>query len=217
MGPGHLIDNLENGRIKISDFRNCNDIFELASFSMRNPRVRKDHRIWKESICKEIGLICLSESWRHPLMWAHYAKSGSGACLVLKIRRDLVKEVRYISKRRARGEDFFFPPIDDLHGIKEICSEKFSAWSYESEWRMFCDLSSNDVATSDGIHYWTFSENCQLIGVINGPRPCIGRGQILTAIRGRGANEAAVNYFQTRAAFHEFEVVSQQNQKYWKS
>jgi len=211
MPPEHVISNLENNRVKVSEFSKCNDIFELSSFSMRSRNSRKLHKKWTEKVGEYFGLICLTTSWRNPLMWAHYAKNGAGVCLVFSVKKSDFVLVDYIDKRKERTQPFSFPtPKKDGKAFYQFCATKFSAWKYEKECRMFCRYKNKSIIKENNFSFKKFDRNFKLIGIINGPRPQLGMNELLKAA------DKKINYLQSRPAIRSFRVVGQHNKALWK-
>ena len=207
----HALSNVEKRQVKISRFDKCNDIFELASFSMESREVRTRHEAWLEKANNSFGLICLSRRWRKALMWAHYGDTGRGACLVFSIPKAHFTHVEYIPKRLPSKDDFQFPePRMDFEFFK-FSSKKFSAWRYESEARHFCNLNDNQNIIDDGeLKFLKFSHDFELVGIINGPKPSISQVEFLDAFK------KPLEFFQCRAAFTGFHLTSQRQKELWK-
>ncbi|WP_390911967.1 DUF2971 domain-containing protein [Pseudosulfitobacter sp. SM2401] len=200
----------------MSNFDKCNDVFELASFSMKSRSVRQQHRTWLLEIEGKFGLICLSHSWRKALMWAHYGSSGTGACLVFSVPKKDFTKVEYIPDRLSHEDDFYFPRPSDGQDFFDFCSKKFSAWRYESEARLFCNLENNanivDVTINKvTMKFLNFTEDFKPIGVINGPKPQHGKSDFESEIR-----EQNLEFFQCRPAFTKFHMTSQREERCWK-
>ncbi|QGY00001.1 DUF2971 domain-containing protein [Roseovarius faecimaris] len=206
----HALTNLQHRRVKVSSFSKCNDLFELASFSMKSSEVRKEHEEWLQQVESNFGLICFSFNWRHPLMWAHYANNGSGVCMVFSVANECFTSVEYIPDREKRGENFSFPRPQNDSIFFDFCSKKFSAWRYEQEARMFCNLRSMKGESGQGdIVYKNFSHELKPLGIIKGPRPQLSQAEILDA------SDTPIQFFQCRAAFSKYEMVVQQSKKRW--
>ena len=48
----------------------------------------------------EMGLLCFSRNWTHPLLWSHYASKHEGICLGFDLKRGSeLQEVQYEDKR----------------------------------------------------------------------------------------------------------------------
>jgi hypothetical protein len=213
--PEHICENLRNARIKISKFDKCNDVFELASFDLRDRGVRKRHREWVKKSSERVGLICFSEDWRNQLMWGHYTNRGTGVCLVIEVEKAKVKKVDYLGQRIAVPENFQFPNFGSK-GFRDACSKKSHFWRYEKEHRFFVDLQDVDhVEEDNGLKFLRLNRSIKnpsikIIGLINGPKPCISESDITKASREK------LSYFQCRASFKDFRMVVQQSRKLWK-
>ncbi|WP_081979470.1 DUF2971 domain-containing protein [Pseudooceanicola atlanticus] len=206
----HALSNIYNERVRVSDFASCNDGFELTALNISTPKKREDNRAWRSRIAEKFGLICMSSNWRNPLMWGHYGKRGAGACLVFSVSQDCVSKVKYLSQREPAPEDFNYPDESDLPKLRKFCSQKFSSWSYEREYRFLVDLSRTEKNGADG-RFLKMSDEIRLVGVINGYSPESGKKEFVDAFGGR-----VLNYFQSRLAFTRFRVVEQRQKKYWK-
>ncbi|MCU9838926.1 DUF2971 domain-containing protein [Ruegeria sp. WL0004] len=209
--PNHLLENLTENQIKLSDFKKCNDVFELASFALKDKKMRENHRAWIEELSSELGLICFSQDWRNPLMWGHYSKSGEGVCLVLDVAVSQLQPVEYLLKR-ATSDASCFPRSGDPM-FKKFCAQKSHHWRYEKEERLFVTLHSNKVIHQDnGKKFLKMGGEVQLVGFINGPRPELSADEIKSAFGGK----RPLKHFQCRAAFRDFRMVVQQDTSLWK-
>lgn len=211
MPPKHVISNLEHRRIKLSNFSSCNDVFELASFSLENKELRAPFKRWSTEIDKMVKLLCLSEGWRSPLMWSHYADRGRGVCLVFDVLSGFAKKVKYTPKRLSTPNGFKFPPFGH-DNFETFCTHKGSMWGYEAEYRILAGRKKWVEAIVDGekCHFLSFSGDIRLKGVINGPRATLGSHEITQHL------SDSQNYFEARPAFTKFGVVSQQKKGLWK-
>jgi Protein of unknown function (DUF2971) len=91
------------------------------------------------------GVLCLTESADHPLMWAHYASGHSGVCLKLRHTGFFDRAQRVLYNDEPRTID---PYDDSLVGldIVRLTLTKATAWAYEKEWRIV------DHVTGSGVH-----------------------------------------------------------------
>lgn len=210
--PDHILENLRGGIIKVSNFSQCNDLFELASIDLRNSDTRETHRRWVSDTSNKVGLICLSENWRNTLMWGHYASNGEGLCLVLDCKQIYLQEVEYISRRDALPSGTKLPDRDDAN-FRQFCSKKSSHWAYEREQRFFVDFNSgnSNLKKTGDMNFLRLGDSIRLAGVINGPRPKLGMSEILCAAR------KEIPYLQCRPAFREFFMVAQQSTSIWRA
>ena len=92
-------ENLRKRHLKVSRKQSLNDPFEFLSVSLADPNVRRVLHNNKLTLSSTMGLLCFSETWRSPLMWAHYADKHHGICLGFDIPEDRIHPVRYISRR----------------------------------------------------------------------------------------------------------------------
>ena len=226
--PCHVLDNLRKRRIKISRFSRCNDLFELAAFNLdkgqsyeERHRFRGAIRCWSQRQDSAYGLICFSTTWRSPLMWAHYAGRHTGLCLEFSVDRDRLPpdaaallHVDYTPKRLAQnGIPRDLGAIRDQKLLRKYCATKFSHWRYENEVRLLIKLRAADVEeTEEGLRFLRTGGHTQLTGIFMGVQSWHGLEKIEDAV---GTTQIPI--VQTRAAFSKFQVVRQQNRKYWKS
>jgi hypothetical protein len=197
-----LLENLLAEHLKVSSFSKCNDFFELASVNLAEKDVRSKQRKWASAIEPQLGLVCFSKGWRHPLMWAHYANSGTGACLVVDVDQENLQDVNYIQERQSSAPKFEFPS-ETAKEFRVFCATKARYWAYEMEVRLFVARSHRDFVEKNGIGFLKLGNAVRLVGVINGPRPHLGASVIRKAARD-------INFFQCRPANTRFEMVSNQ-------
>lgn len=137
------LDDLRNKRLKIAQFDDLNDAFELKSVNLCDP----DHarafdgielvgfKGFKAEIAKRFGVLCFSESKADILQWAHYADHHRGICLGFDVSGDgKFGQVKYVTER------FAFPAKPDTAFSWDLLSTKSKAWEYEKEWRVFLEL-----------------------------------------------------------------------------
>jgi len=120
------LQNLERRRLKISDFSNVNDPFELLGIEMRDKEVRKAVNFEKSKISKKNGLLCFSEDKYNPVQWAHYAKNHKGVCLGFDIPDKRLRKVRYVSERLRRQRQLKSPNY--FTAIPLRFSQLFCSW-----------------------------------------------------------------------------------------
>ena len=88
------LENLKLKRLKISEFSNVNDPFELLGIEMREKEVRETVNFEKSKISKKYGLLCFSEDKYNPVQWAHYADNHKGVCLGFDIPENKLRKVK---------------------------------------------------------------------------------------------------------------------------
>src|SRR5215470_3036284 len=103
------MDDLRNRRLKIAQFDDLNDPFELKSVNLCDPNhARAFDGIevigfagFKAEIAQRYGVLCFSESKTDVLQWAHYADRHRGICLGFEVSGAQAKfgRVRYKTHR----------------------------------------------------------------------------------------------------------------------
>jgi len=95
--------NLENKHLKVSDFSNLNDPFELLGIEMSDKDTRTAVQFEKSKIANTKGLLCFRENKYDPVQWAHYGDSHKGVCLGFEIPEKNLIKVNYVSSRLAKS------------------------------------------------------------------------------------------------------------------
>lgn len=121
---------LENG-LWFSNFLKVNDPMEgLFYYSHQNPEIIINA---KESI----GICCLTECYKNPLLWALYADNGKSICF--EINGDtLVKCGIKINKITYSNYIKFINNSEHINNgntAKKLLTHKLSCWKYEKEYR----------------------------------------------------------------------------------
>src|SRR5262245_9434016 len=85
--------------MKVSLFPDLNDQFELRVHDHGDKHVRAKMRAFRQIASKQFGLMCFSDNWASPVMWAHYADKHNGLCLGFDINDDYLSHVNYVEAR----------------------------------------------------------------------------------------------------------------------
>lgn len=115
-----------------------------------------------DSVHKSVGVLCLSGSGKHPLMWSHYADNHHGALLEFDERHATFNRKRTVeddmgSLRRVWYSDtrphITSERLDDIFPL--LALTKALEWAYEQEFRMLWPLSQadNKINVGDGSIY----------------------------------------------------------------
>lgn len=148
-------------RLKISQWDELNDPFEMLPFKTTGPGTREALRgTMEELVRSERGVLCFSDNWRNPTIWAHYADQHRGICLGFDIPEPTIERVQYKKTR----ERLPFPP--NLRTAKIMLTCKFESWAYEKEVRTFPSTHEREA----GIPYIDFGDHLTLVQVILGMR-----------------------------------------------
>lgn len=201
---------LKERRIKISRIHELNDPFEWAAPAGADARHRHAFNVTKLKMSQNRGLICVSRSWRNPLLWSHYADHHKGLCLGFDVPEGEFDAVAYLQNKipcnwgRWESDQFYQEFI-----MKQVILTKFDHWKYESELRCFVKLDQSD---DKGLFFSDFSDDFRLTEVIVGSTSSLSRSQLADAL-GNLAGE--VHCRKARLAFKSFGVVEQQKSSLW--
>jgi hypothetical protein len=188
----HGLDDLRNRHLKIAQFSDLNDPFELKSVNLCDPQHAmafdgsKKHGIegYKPIVGRSWGVLCFSEDKTDILQWAHYADRHKGICLGFDVSGSQGKfgQVRYETER------FPFPEKEnrDVAFSWKLLSTKFKAWEYEKEWRVFTELKDHVWSESAGreLYFADFGPDLVLQEVILGEGNKIPVSDVFQAMQG---------------------------------
>lgn len=189
-------------RLKIAQYAELNDPFELLPFRQDDKEARTHIRMVEKILSDSHGVLCFSESWRSTLMWAHYGDKHSGLCLGFDI--DVgphLTKIEYVAGRLDCPIDLSKP----LKGIDQDMLErclivKHSGWEYEKEHRLRVELQDR----RDGIYYYPFNASVTLREVIIGARSSLSIVDVAEAIGNEP--ESSVEIWTARAAHASFSM-----------
>jgi hypothetical protein len=202
-GASYALSNIALRRVKISRFSDLNDPFELLAVDVRDKQHRRAFRETKEEINRKNGLICMSRSWKNPLLWGHYAEKHTGIAMGFEVAEHIPADVIYAMAPETL-------PVDGATGQLSLSEElmnrllrtKFHDWKYENEMRIFVGL---DPATSEsGLYFYDFSAEFQLREVILGPRCTLPVDRVRKLV---ADFTPVVSVVKSRIAFGSFDVV----------
>lgn len=193
--------NLENKHLKVSDFSNLNDPFELLGVEMSDKDVRVAIQFEKSKIAKTKGLLCFSENKYDPVQWVHYGDSHKGVCLGFEIPETNLKQVNYVSSRLAKST------LDDSNKHEKLLTTKFKHWAYEQERRLIINL-GNQI--NNGLVFEKFSVEMALKEIYIGCKSDLTFSDIQEKYE---SDEEKVVIKHTRPAFKDFRIVWDQKKK----
>jgi len=153
---------LRDKRLKLARIADLNDPYELQAVHPP-PEALHAWRAVYDLHDRTRGVLCFSERWSSPVMWAHYADKHSGICLGFEIPTD---NRLYTMKYH---HDFLKVPFDPTEEhVNDFFCHKFIEWEYERERRAFHDL--KEVDKLSGLYFANFNETMVLKEVILGVR-----------------------------------------------
>ena len=112
---------------------------------------------WNELLRKQLslrfGVVAFAKSAFHPLLWAHYADSGTGVAIGYRV--SVLKTVSKGLEQLGAVKYFEQPPFilghnlfKDESNLHAVLLTKASYWKYEQEWRLTVEL-KNTVGTGE--------------------------------------------------------------------
>lgn len=197
------LDNLRQRRLKISDFSNVNDPFELLGIELGDKSVRRVVNYEKSKISREHGLLCFSEDKYNPVQWANYADEHHGICLGFEVSEKLARKVKYISERLAKAT------LNERDCNERLLITKFKHWEYEKERRLLLKL-SDYPKNSDGLRFKSFDDVLSLREIYIGFKSSVTYDEIISAYY---SGEKRVVVKTTRPAFRDFRIVWDKSKK----
>lgn len=197
------LENLQKQRLKISDFSNVNDPFELLGVELSDRDTRKVVTYEKSKVSSEIGLLCFSSNKYSPVQWAHYADDHKGICLGFEVSDEKVKEIKYVSERLSKSI------LEDKDKNEKLLTTKFKHWSYEKEFRMLTKLT--DYKPDDKkLRFKSFDSDMKLKEIYLGHRSNISFSQVEESFN---SSDKSVTVKHTRPAFRDFRIVWDRSKK----
>ena len=142
---------LEEKRLKVSLLTELNDIFDCYPV-IDTPQRERGHAseflerflgTWNE---KAFGLLCLSRTYRSPLLWGHYAAGATGLALGFDLEGiSLGMGETHVKYEADRPHISTSTPGNATHGqwvslMKRWFSTKAREWQYEEEVRYLLQL-----------------------------------------------------------------------------
>lgn len=197
------LENLKLKRLKISEFSNLNDPFELLGIEMRDKQVREAVNVEKSKILEKYGLLCFSTNKYNPVQWAHYADHHKGVCLGFDIPENKLRKVKYVSERLSRET------LEQIDCNEKLLTTKFSHWSYERERRLIIELGKY-LPDSKGLRFKEFSNEMVLKEVYIGCKSKLTFNDIASSYQ---CGDKSVIVKITRPAFRDFRIVWDQSKK----
>lgn len=201
----HGVSALKDERLKVAQFEDLNDPFELLSARLPTPAIRQALAGFKQFMHGKLGVLCFGRDWNSPVMWSHYADKHRGMCLGFDIPDDLAITIRYVSGREAlRFQNDVESEGVDTNFALNLLRSKFNGWKYEKEVRMYLDLDA-DTQRDHDLHFYSFGRDLKLREVVLGPRCESTVADIRRLVDHLCPN---VKLTQSRLAFETFRVVT---------
>ncbi|MFT6429822.1 MAG: hypothetical protein ACJAXR_001795 [Halopseudomonas sp.] len=200
IGSKYALTALSEKRLKIARISELNDPFEFLCVNMRDRTTRGRLVEIKQLLNQQIGIICFSETFRSPVMWAHYGDRHTGLCLGFDVLDGGgVLDVEY-TYSRLNVTAQLKPGVSAYDDFgKNLLATKHQHWSYEQESRLICDLNMPD----NGLYFEPFSGKMRLKEIFIGFKSDISRDEVERQF-GEASNKIKTAFL--RPAFGEYEM-----------
>jgi hypothetical protein len=196
---------LPEKRMRISQFDRLNDPFELLSVRMDGKHERFVFKLLREHWINNLGVICMGQHWKSPLMWGHYADNRKGVCLGFDVADVWPKQISYEPERLKHLIKIGEPAGGLTHeSLEQVLTTKYQQWAYEEEWRLFLNLKDKDPI--NGEYYIDIGPELILREIILGARCKAPVGSFRKLV---GKVDHSVTVIKARPAFESFTMVRQ--------
>ena len=206
----HALNDLNNRHLKIAQFDDLNDPFELKSVNLCDPVLAQafdgieeiGFEGYKAGVARQWGVLCFSEEKTDILQWAHYADRHKGICLGFNVTGGQGK----FGRVQYEKERFPFPAPEkvDLDFAWKLLSTDWF-WEYEREWRVFLELKDGVRNERAGrvLYFADFGPELVLQEVILGAASKTAVSDVLQAMQGYGET---VRVSRMRLSCDKFEL-----------
>lgn len=194
------LEDIKYRRLKIAEFKDMNDPFELGCFKLPTQKHREAMKALKKEFGEKCGLLCFSEDWENPLLWSHYANKHRGICLGFDVDRRVVHPVSYEQERPD------FPDGSTDESAEQLYSTKYKGWDYEREWRGSFEFDERENGFH--FHYFAAQRSMVLRQVIVGMNCKTTPEEVELSL---GHDLAQIEIIKARLAFNTFRVVKKQD------
>lgn len=199
----HAFSNMNGSKIKVSNISSLNDTFDIFTPASKLRKERASARRFVEMWSDLWRVLCMSKSWQSPLMWGHYADSHQGICIGFEVDISRFKEIIYIDTRLPIGH-FGKKSFEEMDAkeLIQMMRYKFSAWSYEEEYRHVVYI--EDVVTVEGVDFLNFNKLLRPKQFILGSRCELSNEQKKWI---EGYIKQDIDVYRVRSAFNTFKMV----------
>ena len=127
-----------HGTVPVTQKQVKQEKFQSGSLYLRNLLTRQ--------LSQRFGIVSFATDPRHPLMWSHYTRDGSGFVVgyeadrlaSLTSCRGRLRQVTYRAEMaRLYGYNILDTPEENLLAVLSLKSDH---WKYEHEWRLIVEL-----------------------------------------------------------------------------
>ena len=160
-------------------------------------------------LSESIGVLCLSKSWKNPLMWSHYSAGFQGFCVGYKLpsnSKALPKlEVAYSDERFPLNETEVLKNRITPELVDGIIARKSLHWKYEEEVRYIIYLSHPKLeSNADSSQFYLKHESLAVQEILLGLRCSRHMRAELCALARKSYPHAMI--YNTSPDTHDFDI-----------
>lgn len=207
LGINYAIEALRTQSLKVSNFQELNDPFELFALSLASNDERRFMNKVKARFAANLRLLCFSENYSSNLLWAHYAEKHSGVALEFEISENIVERICYVDGRINLP---LFEKLEELieskdpsleRQLSDLLYTKSDEWEYENEFRAIID--KDDVTIRNGIEFLELQKTeIKITGLVLG---ALNNTKIEDIKEALPANQT-IEVIKVRPAFKSFQI-----------
>lgn len=199
----HALSNIENRRLKIAQYEELNDPFEMYGCDFSDARLRNGIIASRLEMNSSFGILCFSRGWSNPMLWSHYADGHRGICLGLDVSCECAREVMYADHRLKWSLIKTGVPLDsNEEQVTQLLYTKYSVWSYEQEVCVYTDLKDKDPKT--GLYFAELNGGLVLREAILGCKCGVKASELQQLVSGW---KPSVEVFRAALAADTFKVI----------
>ena len=176
----YALENLENRRLKAAELDKANDPFEFLPVRCRNEEETHVFETLKGGVSQDMKMICLSETYKNPSLWGHYADNCRGIALGFDIevheeaRNRVISEIKYINEKLDISEFGFYYNDGALKSTGKKAGKirhyKSWHWKHEKEWRIWEAEDKLELNPVTGLYYFPIGDLLTLREILIGFR-----------------------------------------------
>lgn len=199
---GYARRDLKSRRLKIAEYEDPNDPFEMYAFDLSSTLLRNGTSSGREAMNRRFGMLCFSREWCNPLLWSHYADRHRGICLGFDVSDEIAREIVYEDNRLGWPLQASGVPQDVSEEQVTQLYTKYAGWRYEQEVRVYARLEDRDGRTR--LFFADLGPQLVLREVILGPRCTAKVTELRKLVRGWRPTVAA---FRAGLAVDAFRII----------
>ena len=204
----YALQALKTQTLKVSNFKDLNDPFELLAPSLEKKSVRDYLIKVKNRFAENARLLCFSRDYSSNLLWAHYANKHTGVALEIDVPGKSIEEVNYVSKRIElpifEKLEQFMQTKNPAIGkeLSDLLKTKSKEWEYEKEYRVIFEK-EHVIKDEKGNEFLDLEKfNFKINGIVIGALNDLNHEEIENAL----PVGKSLRVVKARTAFRSFKI-----------